>query len=110
MRKYVAAAILALTGGSALAEGVSITPARPAMPTCAILLCLSPKFGMPPPATCIPVRAPYFEIRVYTPKFNPEATAQARKQQLLTCYDGRLVDIERATMRYGRLYNDPIVQ
>lgn len=81
-----------------------------AQPSCAQVICLGPDHGTAPPSECIPVRAVYFEIRIYTPppKFNPRATANARHAYLRTCRTAQATDLMIIKMKYGRLFADPI--
>lgn len=90
---------------SALALG------RNAEPQCAQVICLSPRDGTPAPAECRSIRAVYFDIRIYTPppKFNPGATQRARDQWLKQCRSARPIDLQKISIKYGRLFADPIV-
>jgi hypothetical protein len=98
-----------LTGGGSTAGGGGVSAGMPAEPSCAQVICLSPQNGMPPPPSCIAVRAPYFAIRVFSPYYNSSATAQARRAFLMTCTTARPMDINTITNKYGELYSDPMV-
>lgn len=89
-------------------HAVDIGPS--AEPSCAQVICLSPEPGTPPPLECIPVRMPYFAIRIYDPdgRYNPQATSNARQAYIKTCTTALPTDIMRITRTYGMLYNDPI--
>jgi len=88
---------------SALALG------RNAEPQCAQVICLSPRDGTPAPAECRAIRAVYFDIRVFTPKYNPSATRSARNAFLRMCTSARQMDLQKISAKYGTLYADPIV-
>ena len=77
---------------------------------CAQVICLSPRDGTPAPAECRPIRAVYFNIRIFTPppKFNPGATQRARDYWLRQCRTARQIDFQKISIKYGRLFADPI--
>lgn len=81
--------------------------AAPAQPSCAQVICLSPRDGQPAPQACFAVRARYFSIRIYNPSYDPGATAQARKAFLETCATANAADIGKITQKYGALHDDP---
>ncbi len=79
-----------------------------AEPSCAQVICLSPADGTSAPRACLPVRQPYFMIRVYDPEFDADATAAARLSFLKTCTSARPSDLLHITGKYGKLPDDPI--
>jgi hypothetical protein len=54
---------------------------------CTAILCLS-NVG-PPPSECRTARLSFFQLTVYSPVFNPPATAALRSQYLMTCGAGQ---------------------
>lgn len=77
-----------------------------ATPQCQAVLCLSPG-PEGPPAECQSIRAPYFQIQIYTPVYNPPATALARQQYLMSGCGQMAAQIAVITQKYGQLMVDP---
>ena len=75
---------------------------------CEVLLCMSGKLEGDAQATCQSANQRYFSVQVYTPFFNPEATARLRETLLEACPGSATsqADIEAITNRFGRLMND----
>lgn len=100
VRKY--AALVLLLPGMALAGPM-------AQPQCAQVICLSPADGTPAPSECRAIRQVYFNLRVLNPIYNPSATADLRHNFLSMCLTARAVDLYKIKMKYGPLYDDPLV-
>lgn len=89
----------------AVVLGVSSAFASP--PQCDAYVCLNNLPGQMP-AVCTTYRAPYFAIRMYTPYYNPQATAKAREVWLRTgCPTMMPTLVMQITQRYGQLFADP---
>ena len=101
--------ILKMVSVFLLAPSVALAGGPTAQPSCAQVICLGPSLGMPPPSSCIAVRAPYFEIRVFKPEYDAGATANARHAFLRTCLTAQQRDLQIIKAKYGRLMFDPIV-
>jgi hypothetical protein len=84
MKLRAISATLALA--AALDLGLS-APARAQAPdSCSVFLCMSSVsgFGSPSPQCTAPIAA-FHAIQVWSPAFNPPATAAARRTFLMTC-------------------------
>jgi hypothetical protein len=101
--------ILKMVSVLLLAPMTALAGGPPAQPSCAQVLCLGPNLGTPPPPSCIAVRAPYFEIRVFKPEYDAGATANARHAFLRTCLTAQQRDLQIIKAKYGGLMFDPIV-
>lgn len=85
--------------------GVSAAQASP--PQCDAYVCLNNLPGQMP-SVCSGYRAPYFAIRMYTPYYNPQATAKAREAWLRAgCPTMMPALVTKITQRYGPLFSDP---
>ncbi|WP_250947817.1 hypothetical protein [Escherichia coli] len=74
---------------------------------CEVLVCMAEKVQGAPQPGCISVNQRFFNIRVYTPFYNPGATYGARQNFLHTC-SGSTVNQATLNMimqRYGRLFS-----
>ncbi|CAM7938335.1 hypothetical protein ACF0RP_004589 [Escherichia coli] len=74
---------------------------------CEVLVCMAEKVQGAPQPGCISVNQRFFNIRVYTPFYNPGATYGARQNFLYTC-SGSTVNQATLNMimqRYGRLFS-----
>jgi len=93
----------------ALSVGLTGTVAASpkAEPQCAQVICLAPSDGTPAPSSCFAIRQVYFNIRVFSPKFNPPATSRARHRYISMCSTARASDLNIITRKYGMLFNDP---
>lgn len=86
---------------------VGYTGLASAQALCATYLCLNNTPGQVP-SQCAPLRAPYFAIQVWSPAFNPPATAAARQTWLVAgCPTADPRYIANITKTYGRLPTDP---
>ena len=101
MNWVVAAALLT---GSSIAAALGPS----AEPQCAQVICLSPADGTPAPGECRPIRAVYFNIRVFDPNFDPPATAKLRDQYLRMCSTARSIELNKIRAKYGMLFADPM--
>ncbi len=76
-------------------------------PQCDAYVCLNNLPGQMP-AVCSTYRAPYFAIRIFTPQYNPSATAKAREAWLRGgCPTMMPALVSKITKRYGKVFADP---
>lgn len=64
---------------------------------CEVLVCMAEKVQGAPQPGCISVNQRFFNIRVYTPFYNPGATYGARQNFLYTCSGST---VNQATFKY----------
>lgn len=75
---------------------------------CEVLICMADKLQGKNQPGCVPVNQRFFNIRVYTPWFNPPATARTRQTFLSTC-QGSAINRPTLTMiiqRYGYSFRE----
>ncbi|HID7796537.1 TPA: hypothetical protein ACXIBN_003424 [Proteus mirabilis] len=73
-----------------------------------MLVCMAGKVQGDIQPACQPINQRFFNVRVYTPYYNPEATARVR-QGVLNTAKGAAVNQEAVTMiieRYGRSFQE----
>lgn len=76
--------------------------------TCLLLTCMTGKLQGDMQPACQTVNQRFFNVRVFTPYYNPEATAAARKVVLNTC-EGAVINrdnLELIIQRYGRSFQE----
>lgn len=75
---------------------------------CEIMTCMTGKLQGDLQAGCLPINQRFFNIRVFTPYYNPEATARLRQTILNTC-EGAVINkdnLEMVIERYGRSFQE----
>lgn len=75
---------------------------------CEVLTCMTGKLQGDMQTGCQPVNQRFFNVRVFTPYYNPEATARLRQTILNTC-DGAVINkdnLEMVIERYGRSFQE----
>ncbi len=75
---------------------------------CEMLTCMAGKLQGDTQSGCQPVNQRFFNVRVFTPYYNPEATARLRQTILNTC-DGAVINkdnLEAIIERYGRSFQE----
>lgn len=74
---------------------------------CEVLVCMAEKVQGAPQPGCIPVNQRFFNIRVYTPFYNPGATYVARQNFLYTCSGSpaNQAILNMIMQRYGRSFS-----
>lgn len=75
---------------------------------CEVLICMSGKLDGTMQPDCTAVNQRFFNIRVFTPYFNPEATARTRQSFLNTC-QGAVENrgtLEMVIQRFGRSFQE----
>ncbi|WLS81220.1 hypothetical protein Q3V30_22420 (plasmid) [Erwinia pyri] len=75
---------------------------------CEVLTCMTGKLQGDMQAGCQPVNQRFFNVRVFTPYYNPEATARLRQTILNTC-EGAVINkdnLEMVIERYGRSFQE----
>lgn len=73
-----------------------------------MLVCMAGKVQGETQAACQPINQRFFNVRVYTPYYNPEATARVR-QGVLNTAKGAAINQEAVTAiieRYGRSFQE----
>ncbi|PPU75273.1 hypothetical protein XcuCFBP2542_15055 [Xanthomonas cucurbitae] len=97
MKRCTMATTLALA--AALGLGVSAPVRAQAVDPCSVFLCMAgvsgPDAGAPGPE-CTASIAAFHAIQVWSPAFNPPATATARRTYLMTCPG--VVPVNQATL------------
>lgn len=75
---------------------------------CELLVCMAGKLQGKQQPGCVPVNQRFFNIRVYTPWYNPEATARTRQGVLSTCQGSAInrATLEGIIQRYGRSFQE----
>ena len=76
--------------------------------TCELLTCMAGKLQGDTQPACQPVNQRFFNVRVFTPYYNPEATARLRQSVLMRC-DGAVENgdnLEAVIERYGRSFQE----
>lgn len=76
---------------------------------CEVLTCMTGKLQGDTQPACQSVNQRYFNIRVFTPYYNPEATAQMRRTVALMACSGSVENsdnVEAVTQRYGRSFSE----
>jgi hypothetical protein len=90
-----------------LISSLFLIPTAKAYEPCQKVLCLSNTPGLVPPV-CRMIRQEYFNTRIYSPYYNPPATAKERELvHLVGCIGARPQDISAITMKYGMIFTDP---
>ena len=75
---------------------------------CELLTCMAGKLQGDTQPVCQTVNQRFFNVRVFTPYYNPEATARLRQSILNTC-DGAVINkdnLEMIIQRYGRSFQE----
>ncbi len=75
---------------------------------CLLLTCMTGKLQGDTQPACQPVNQRFFNVRVFTPYYNPEATARLRQSVLMRC-DGAVENgdnLEAVIERYGRSFQE----
>lgn len=75
---------------------------------CELLTCMAGKLQGDTQPACQTVNQRFFNVRVFTPYYNPEATARLRQSVLNTC-DGVVINkdnLEMIIQRYGRSFQE----
>lgn len=76
--------------------------------TCELLTCMAGKLQGDTQPACQPVNQRFFNVRVFTPYYNPEATAGVRRGVLQSC-EGATINkdtLEMIIQRYGRSFQE----
>ncbi len=76
--------------------------------TCELLTCMAGKLQGDTQSACQAVNQRFFNVRVFTPYYNPEATARVRQSVLNTC-EGAAINkdtLEIIIQRYGRSFQE----
>ncbi len=76
--------------------------------TCQLMTCMTGKLQGDTQTACQPVNQRFFNVRVFTPYYNPEATARLRQSILMQC-EGAVENennIEAVIARYGRSFQE----
>ncbi len=75
---------------------------------CHLFSCMAGKLQGDTQPACQTVNQRFFNVRVFTPYYNPEATARLRQSILNTC-DGAVINkdnLEMIIQRYGRSFQE----
>lgn len=75
---------------------------------CELLTCMAGKLQGDTQPACQPVNQRFFNVRVFTPYYNPEATAQVRRGVVQSC-EGAPINkdtLEMIIQRYGRSFQE----
>ncbi|WCE16359.1 MULTISPECIES: hypothetical protein [Enterobacterales] len=75
---------------------------------CLLMTCMTGKLQGDTQPACQPVNQRFFNVRVFTPYYNPEATARLRQTILMQC-EGSVENadnLEAVIQRYGRSFQE----
>ncbi|HFI3729200.1 TPA: hypothetical protein ACGP6H_004775 [Escherichia coli] len=76
--------------------------------TCELLTCMAGKLQGDTQPACQPINQRFFNVRVFTPYYNPEATARVRQSVFSSC-EGTAInkdELEMIIQRYGRSFQE----
>ena len=106
--KIRALTLAVLLGGLSL-TGLPVKAHASPVEACQSLLCLYGLQNHSKNPACLPAINKFFRIQVYTPSFNPAATAVAREKYLNQCPEAYTVEkfVQKIIAEYGMIIMPP---